>query len=52
MEKYLDLARELKKLWKMKVTVGLFGLLFKNLEKRREELGLEEKLELSRPQPC
>ena len=42
-EKYLDLARELKKLWNMKVTIvptviGAFGTITKGLLKGREDL--------------
>ena len=42
-DKYLDLARELKKLWNMKVTIvpiviGAFGTVTKGLLKRLEEL--------------
>ena len=41
-DKYLDLARELKKLWNMKViviliVVGAFGMASKDLEKRLME---------------
>ena len=40
--KYLDLAREPKKVWIMQVTViaianGEFGMILKSLEERREE---------------
>ena len=42
-DKYLDLARELKKLWNMKVTImpiviGAFGTVTKGLEKGLEDL--------------
>ena len=42
-DKYLDLARELKKLWNMKVTIipimiGTFGTVTKGLLKRLEDL--------------
>ena len=42
-DKYLDLARELKKLWSMKVTtvpivIGAFGTVTKGLLKGREDL--------------
>ena len=42
-DKYLDLARKLKKLWKMKVTfipivIGAFGTITKRLLKRLEDL--------------
>ena len=42
-DKYLDLARELKKLWKMRVmaipvVVGALGTVLRWLEKRVEEL--------------
>ena len=38
--KYLDLARELKKIWKMKVTIiiGAFGTVTKGLLKGLEDL--------------
>ena len=43
-DKYLDLARELKKLWKMKVmivpiVIGAFGTITKGLLKGLEEVG-------------
>ena len=46
-EKYLDLAREMKRLWNIKVTemiivVWAFGTVLKSLEKRGEELRPEE----------
>ena len=40
-DKYLDLARELKKLWNMKVTIiptGAFGTVTKGLVKGLEDL--------------
>ena len=42
-DKYLDLARELKKLWNMKVTIipiviGAFGIVNKGLLQRLEDL--------------
>ena len=42
-DKYLDLARELKKLWNMKVTIvliviGAFGIVTKGLLKGLEDL--------------
>ena len=45
MDKFLDLARELKNLLNMKVTVipivvGALGMVPKGLEKRLEELGI------------
>ena len=45
-EKYLNLARELKKLWNMKVTIipiviGAFGTVTKGLLKRLEDLEVE-----------
>ena len=48
-EKYLDLARELKKVWNMKVTVVLLvaGVLctpIKALQKRLETIGIETKI--------
>ena len=44
-DKYLDLARELKTLWNMKVTIipiviGAFGTVTKGLLKRLEDLGV------------
>ena len=46
-DKYLDLARELKKLWNMKVTIiqvmiGAFGTLTKGLLKGLEDLEVGE----------
>ena len=46
-EKYLDLARELKKLWNMKVTVisvvvDALGTFSNSLERRLEELEIRE----------
>ena len=48
-EKYLDLARELKKVWNMKVTVvplvvGALGTPAKALEKRLKTIGIETKI--------
>ena len=48
-EKYLDLARELKKLWNMKMTVvplvvGALGTPAKALEKRLKTIGIETKI--------
>ena len=48
-EKYLDLARELKKLWNMKVTVlplvaGALGTPTKALEKIFKTIGIETKI--------
>ena len=48
-EKYLDLARELKKLWNMKVivvrlVVGALGTPAKELEKRSKTVGIETKI--------
>ena len=48
-EKYLDLVRELKKVWNMKVTVvplvvGALGTLAKALEKRLKTIGIETKI--------
>ena len=50
MDKYLDLARELKKLWNMKVkvipiVVGALGTVPKGLEKGLENLEIRGKLE-------
>ena len=47
--KYLDLARELKKLWKMKVTIipiviGAFGTLTKGLLKGLEDLEVGDRV--------
>ena len=49
-DKYLDLARELKKLWNMKVTIipiviGAFGTVTKGLLKRLEDLEVGRWLE-------
>ena len=48
--KYLDLARELKKLWNMKVTIepimiGAFGTISKGLLKGQENLEVGERVE-------
>ena len=45
-DKYLDFARELRKLWNMKVKVipndiGALGMINKDSERRREELDIE-----------
>ena len=50
-DKYLDLARELKKLWKMKVTIipimiGAFVTITKELLKGLEDLEVEVQLEI------
>ena len=50
MDKYLDLAWELKMLWNMKVTVipiivGALGTVPKNLEKRLDEEEIRERIE-------
>ena len=47
LDKYLDLARERKELWKMEVTVipivvGALGTILKGLEKGLGELGISE----------
>ena len=47
--KYLDLVRELKKLWNIKVTVipivvGTLGIIPKGLEKRLGELEISGKI--------
>ena len=47
--KYLDLARDLKKLWNMKVTVmpivvGVLGMAPKGLERRLEELEIRGRI--------
>ena len=49
-DKYLNLARELKKLWKMRVTmiptvIGVLATVLKGLERGLEELGIEERAE-------
>ena len=49
-DKYLDLARELKKLWKMKVTIipiviGAFGTVTKGLLKGLEDLEVDGRVE-------
>ena len=49
-DKYLDLARELKKLWNMKVTIvpiviGAFGKIIKGLLKGLEDLEDRERVE-------
>ena len=49
-DKFLNLAKELRKLWNMKVTVipiivVAFGTVFKGLEKRLEELETRGKIE-------
>ena len=50
-DKYLDLAREFKKLWNMKVTIipiviGAFGTVTKVLLKRLEDLKVGERVEI------
>ena len=49
-DKYLDLARELKKLWNMQVTIiaiviGAFGTVTKGLLKGLEDLGVGGRVE-------
>ena len=49
-DKYLDLARELKKLWNMKVTIvaiviGAFGTITKGLSKGPEDLEVGRRVE-------
>ena len=49
-DKYLDLARELKKLWNMKVTIipvviGAFGTVTKGLLKGLEDLEVGDRVE-------
>ena len=51
MNKYLDLAGELKKPWKMSVTVilivdGALRTVSKNLERRLEEWEIRERIEI------
>ena len=48
--KYQDLARELKKLWKMKtmvipIVIGTFRTVPKDLKKRLENIGIETKID-------
>ena len=48
--KYQDLARELKKLWKMKtmvipIVIGTFGAVPKDLKRRLENIGIETKID-------
>ena len=50
MEKYRDLARELRKLWKMKtemipIVIWTFGTVPKKLKKRLESIGIETKVD-------
>ena len=50
-DKYLDLARELKKLWNMKVTIvpiviGAFGIIIKGLLKGLEDLEVGGQVEI------
>ena len=52
-EKYLDLARELKKLWNMKVAIipiviGSLCTVSKGLIKRVEDLEIRERVEISK----
>ena len=49
-DKYLDLAKELKKQWNMKVTIvliviGAFGTLTKGLLKGQEDMEFRERVE-------
>ena len=49
-DKYLDLARELKKIWNMQVTIipiviGLLGTVSKGLLKRLEDLEVSGRVE-------
>ena len=51
-DKYFDLARELKKLWNMKVTIiriviGAFGTVTKGLQKGLEDLEVSGRVETS-----
>ena len=51
-DKYLDLARELKKLWNMKVTIipiviGAFGTVTKGLLKELEDLKAGRRVEIT-----
>ena len=48
-DKYLDLARELKKLWNMQVTIipiGAFGTVTKGLLKELEDLEVGRRMEI------
>ena len=52
-DKYLDLARELKKLWNMKVTImpiviGAFGTITKELFKGLEDLEVGGRVEFAK----
>ena len=54
-DKYLDLARELKKLWNMKVTfipivIGAFGTVTKGLLKGLEDLEVGDRVETTKQQ--
>ena len=56
-DKYLDLARELKKLWNMKVTIvpiviGAFGAITKGLLKGLKDLEVGGRERLSKRQHC
>ena len=49
-DKYMDLARELRKVWNMKVTVipiviGLLGTVLKGLKRGFEELEIQGRIE-------
>ena len=50
-DKYLDLARELKKLWNMKITIvpimiGALGTITKGLLKGLENLDVDQRVEI------
>ena len=56
-DKYLDLARELKKLWNMKVTIvpiviGAFGTVIEGLRKGLEDLEVGGRVETIQTQHC
>ena len=56
-DKYLDLARELKKLWNMKLTtvpivIGAFGTITKGLFKGLEDLEVGGRVETIQRQHC
>ena len=48
-DKYLDLAKEVRKLWNMRmmaisIVIGMFGIIHKGLEKGLEELEIKVKI--------
>ena len=47
-DKYLDLAKEVRKLWNMRmmaisIVIGMFGIIHKGLEKRTGRIGNQSK---------